>query len=125
VSALEDLDRSGLIDDERFAREVVRDQGNRRMAGDRAIRTGLRAKGVAPEVIEQALAASSTDEEGRALELARRRAGRMNGIAPEAAARRLYGLLVRRGFGPGLAREATRRALEELGTEGVVEGELS
>jgi hypothetical protein len=29
------------------------------------------------------------------------------------AARRLYGLLVRRGYGPDVARDACRRALED------------
>jgi len=54
------------------------------------------------------------DEAQRARELAGRRAMRMGSQAPEAAYRRLYGLLVRRGFPSGVAAEACRAALAEV-----------
>jgi regulatory protein len=111
--ALADLESAGLIDDRRFAEEVVRRQASGRLAGDRAIRTALAAKGVDPAVREDALAALG-DEAERALALATSRAGRLAGLGPEAAFRRLYGLLVRRGYGPGVARDACRRALARL-----------
>ena len=113
AAAIEDLEAVGLVEDGRFAREVVRDQAGRRASGDRAIRAALRQKGVAPEVIEAAIAEEGSGEDERALELARRRAARMGGLDPEAAFRRLHGLLVRRGYGPGLARDVARRALSE------------
>lgn len=111
--ALTDLTDAGLIEDGRFARELVRDQAGRRLSGDRAIRGALRVKGVAADVAESALAEAG-DEAGRARELATRRAMRMGSLAPEAAHRRLYGLLVRRGFPPGMAAEACRAALAEV-----------
>jgi hypothetical protein len=43
--------------------------------------------------------------------LAESRAYRFAGLAPEAAYRRLYGLLLRRGYGPSIARDACRAAL--------------
>jgi len=112
VTALEDLQRAGLIEDRRFAAAVVRDQSDRRLAGDRAIRQALRAKGVSQEIVEEALS-SAGDELARATELASRRAARMAGLPPEAAFRRLFGLLTRRGYGPGTAREACSAALRD------------
>jgi regulatory protein len=116
-AALDDLESAGLIEDARFARELVRDQANRRFAGDRAIRGALREKGVSPEVADQALAEAG-DEAERAMEFARRRATRMLQLAPDAAYRRLYGQLTRRGFGPALATAACRAALAESGGVG-------
>jgi regulatory protein len=118
--ALTDLTDAGLIEDGRFARELVRDQAGRRLSGDRAIRGALRAKGVATDVAESALLEAG-DEAERARELATRRAMRMGSLAPEAAHRRLYGLLVRRGFPPGVAALACRAALAEAFPPGDVD----
>jgi regulatory protein len=111
--ALDDLERVGLVEDRRFARELVRDQAARRLAGDRAIRSALREKGVASSVADEALAASG-DERERARALAGRRAARLAGLAPDAAYRRLLGVLVRRGYGAAMAAEACREALAEV-----------
>jgi regulatory protein len=112
-SAIEDLTRAGLIDDARFARAVVADRGTRRLSGDRAIRTALFQKGVSAEVAASAMEEAGAESE-RALALARKRAVRMTDADPAASFRRLYGLLLRRGFGPGAAREACRAALAEV-----------
>jgi regulatory protein len=111
--ALEDLERVGLVDDARFAREAVRDQATRRLAGDGAIRSALREKGVDHATAEMALA-GAVDEGERARTLAVRRAARMMGLGPDAAARRLYGMLLRRGYDHSVAGEACRAALEEV-----------
>ncbi len=108
--ALEDLERSGLIDDERFASEMVRAQAHGKLAGDRAIRSALRRTGVGSEDVERALAAAP-DEAGRARDLAERRVRSMGALTPDAAYRRLFGQLVRRGYPPGLARDTAREAL--------------
>jgi regulatory protein len=110
--AVADLERAGLIEDVRFAREMVHDQSVRRLTGERAIRTALRQKGVAPEVVEAALQGAG-DEGERALRLASKAAARMSGQPPEAAYRRLFALLLRRGYGPATARDACRWALKE------------
>jgi regulatory protein len=118
--ALAELGEAGLIEDSRFARELVRDQAGRRLAGDRAIRGALRQKGVPTDVAESALQ-DAGDEADRARELATRRAVRMRSLAPDAAYRRLYGLLVRRGFPSGLAADACRAALAEAFPQADVE----
>jgi len=111
-AALADLEAVGLIDDGRFATELVRDRVGRRLMGDRSIRLALAEKGVPPEVAEQALSLAG-DETERARALAAARAARLSSLPPDAAYRRLYGILVRRGYGPSMAREAARRALAE------------
>jgi regulatory protein len=110
AQAVADLESAGLIDDRRFAAEVVRAQAAGRLAGDRAIRSALAAKGVDPAIQEEALAGAGEEAE-RALALATKRAARLTGMDPPAAFRRLYGLLVRRGYGPAQARDACRAAL--------------
>jgi regulatory protein len=119
--ALDDLEQAGLVEDSRFARELVRAHAGRRLSGDRAIVSALRQKGVAADVAEAALEEAG-DEAARARELAERGAARMAGLQPEAAFRRLFGMLVRRGYGPRLAREASRVALSDIfGADALVE----
>jgi SOS response regulatory protein OraA/RecX len=58
--------------------------------------------------------AGAGDEAARARALADRRAARLAGVPAEAAYRRLYGALVRRGYPPDVARDACRAALAGL-----------
>jgi regulatory protein len=121
--ALAGLEGAGLIDDARFAQEVVRDQSTRRQASSRAIRAALRQKGVAPAIAEAALETAETDEK-QARALAESKARRMTSLAPDAAFRRLYGLLLRRGYGHTVAREACRAALASA-FDGLAEPDLT
>jgi regulatory protein len=109
--ALADLQAVGLIDDERFARELARDRVSRRLEGDRMVRSALLRKGVARELADQVVA-DAGDQDERAADLATRKVARMARLEPQVAYRRLVGLLVRRGHPPEAAREAARRALE-------------
>jgi regulatory protein len=88
------------------------DQADRRKAGDRAVRSALRQKGVEEDDIVRALGGLG-DEAERARALATSRAGKLIGLEPRAAYRRLYGLLLRRGYGPDVARDACRNALAD------------
>jgi regulatory protein len=107
------LEAVGLVDDEAFARQVVEHELSRRGSGRRAIVSRLAAKGVARDTIELALeeVVPEADEE-RAVALARARASRLGGLAPEQAFVRLVGFLARRGYDSGVSRRAARRALE-------------
>lgn len=106
------LEAVGLVDDEAFARSVAEHGMGRRLEGRRAVASALAAKGVDRSLIEAAVAeAAGEGEEERAMELARSRASRMAGLAPEAAFRRLSGFLARRGYDSGLARRAAAAAL--------------
>lgn len=113
---LERLEAVGLIDDERFAREFTEHQLVARRAGRRAVASALAAKGVDRRTVDRVLAEAPGDDAERADDLARRRAERLRGVAPEKAFGRLVSFLVRRGHDPETARRAARSA---LGLDGV------
>ena len=100
--ALERLTELGYMDDARFARDWVRtrrEQGK----GPELVRAELKAKGIAPAAIADALAAykESPDEElSRVKALVERKLKQMEGQPPQAVARRIAGFLNRRGFSP-------------------------
>src|SRR5262249_26211558 len=114
-TALRDLERAGLIDDDRFARELARAKSGR-LEGNRSVRSALAKAGVAPQLSDRVVADLGGEAE-RAAELAERKAARMSRLSPEVAYRRLHGLLMRRGYAPDLARDAARRALVGLEDE--------
>jgi regulatory protein len=109
--ALAGLASAGLIDDERFAEQVVEHARTVKPSGRRAVLGSLLSRGVSRATAERALEGFAEGEESRAQELAARQAGRLAGLAPEVAFRRVYGLLLRRGYGPEVARTAARNAL--------------
>ena len=82
--ALETLERIGYVDDERFARTRA-EQLAARGSGDALIRHDLEGRGIAPEQVEQALAALEPEREraaaiaaqrGRSVKTARNQASR-------------------------------------------------
>jgi regulatory protein len=106
------LEAVGLVDDESFARQYADHRYGVRREGSRAVVSGLRAAGISPALAAATAETASEDEEERALRLARSRAARLAGIEPQKAFSRLSSLLMRRGYGPELARRAARKALE-------------
>ena len=112
-TALDDLEAVGLVDDERFAREVAEDR-RKRGYGPRAGLAALRTKGVDRAVAERVVEETQPeDEEERAIEVARTRLRRLEALEPAVASRRLLSFLLRRGYEPEVARTACRRVLEE------------
>jgi regulatory protein len=111
VDVLGRLERVGLVDDADFARQLAEQQFVHKRAGRRAVTSALIAKGIAPDLIEAVVAEAPDDEEARAEELARSKALRMGSVDPPKAFNRLFGLLMRRGYAPQVARQAARRAL--------------
>ena len=111
------LERVGLVDDESFARQVAAHQFRVRRAGARSVAGALMAKGVSRETVEAVLAEAPEAEEARAESLALSRVHRMAGIDPQKAFSRLSSLLIRRGYGPELARRAAREALDLQGPD--------
>jgi regulatory protein len=105
------LEAVGLVDDEAFARAFAEQQLGARGAARRAVRSSLAAKGVDRGTIERALEDLGGDEEARAVEVARRRARRLRDLRPDLAYGRLTSFLLRRGYGPEVARKAASRAL--------------
>ncbi len=111
--ALRRLAAVRAVDDRAFATAWVADRGARRGYGASRLRQELRRRQVPEELIEGVLAelAEERDEADEAVRLARERWARLPAsLEPDAAARRIVGFLVRRGYPPGLAERAARKA---------------
>jgi regulatory protein len=122
------FDEVGLIDDAAFAGQWVRSRHRFRGLGRRAIAQELRRKGVDDDVAGEALAeVDSAAEEQRARQLVDRKLRSLRADTSDeraVAARRLVGMLARKGYGAGVAYAVVRAALaargaedDELGTE--------
>ena len=114
-SVLERLAEVGLQDDRRFAAAFASDAADLRGVSARRIQLDLRARGVDPELAAAAATVHPDEEETRARDLARKRARGMSSLAPEVRARRLIGLLARRGYPADICR---RVANEVAGARG-------
>ena len=117
AAELDRLEAVGLIDDEAFARQVAAHEFGTRRSGRRVVTGGLLSKGVAPALVDRVLEELDGDEDDRIAALARSRAGRLTGLDPVTAFGRLTSFLIRRGYEPGPARAAARRAVGVEGAE--------
>jgi regulatory protein len=120
-TVLERFDEVGLIDDAAFAGQWVRSRHTHRGLARRAIAVELRRKGVSDEAAGEALAEVDAEaEERRARELVDRKLRSLavgTGEQRAAAARRLVGMLARKGYGAGIAYRVVKEALAERGAE--------
>jgi regulatory protein len=107
AAVLVDLERLGFVNDEQFARAWARGRIRLRGFGRRRIDQELKAKGVAPEIIREAVAEvfGETNETGTAMQVAEKKLGTMRHVEPEAQKRRLAGLLERKGYAFDVIRE--------------------
>jgi regulatory protein len=99
------LEELGYLDDEEFARTVVREKARR--YGPRRVSADLRRSGVdaelAQDVVEEAFSERSEVEAARSAA-----ARRYNRGGSDAEARRVYGFLVRRGYSADVCAEVAR-----------------
>jgi regulatory protein len=106
------LKELGYLDDEDFARLVVREKARR--YGPRRVSAELRRSGVDAElargVVEQEFAGRSEVVQARSAA-----ARRYNRGGSDAEARRVYGFLVRRGYSAEVCAEVAREYREALG----------
>lgn len=116
---LDSFQRNGLIDDEAFAREWVRQRFARRGKAPAMLDVELQRKGVSEADRAAALDAIDADDEREAAwGLARKKARSVKEIPEDRAQRdkelrRIVGVLARRGFSSSLSLEIARAALEE------------
>jgi regulatory protein len=111
-AALDDLEAVGLIDDEKFARELAAHEIQRRGSGRRLAIVALRRAGLNTELAERVVnEAAPGDEEARAEEIARARLSRLRGLDEATAHSRLVSYLLRRGYEGAVARAGAQRAL--------------
>jgi regulatory protein len=99
-AALAEAVRLKLLDDRLYARLWVEDRLLHHPLAREAVRRGLAEKGIASEVIEEALAESypPAKEKALALSLGQERFEHHRGLDREARARRTVSYLTRRGF---------------------------
>lgn len=110
----------GYVDDEELARQLV-SLGERQPLGRQALLEKLQRRGIDPalarRVMDQQLPRDR--EQAQAVELARRRLATLRGLERGEQARRLYALLVRRGFDDEVAQTALRAVLGSRGWAGL------
>ena len=121
AGALEALQRDGLLDDADFARSYVADKRRLSGWGAERIRRGLAALGVDGADVEAALGGPAEEGAGEELDRALAVLRKLGPPRPplEAARRRAYQALLRRGFAAGLAYAAVKRwSAEHAGSAG-------
>ena len=113
AGAIERLERWHYLDDADFARGWIENRQEHQPRGRRLLKQELREKGVAGEVVEQALEEAEVDELPAALALARKRLPSLRGDDPVAQRRRLAGYLQRRGYGWDVVGKVLQQVLGE------------
>ena len=118
TTVLDRFTEVGLIDDLAYARGWVTSRHGTRGLGKRAVAQELRRKGVAEDIIAEALDPIDADQErARALQLARSRYPQVMGLPYATQVRRLMGALTRRGYDVGLASAVVREVISEESTD--------
>ena len=102
----------GYLDDQAFAAFWVDNRTRFRPRSARALRHELREKGVAPDVIDQAL--TELDESDAAWDAVAGRLDRWRDLDEREFAHKLIGFLSRRGFSYAVARATCDRAWDQL-----------
>jgi regulatory protein len=105
------LERVGLLDDEAFARYWVQNRESFRPRGPWLLRTELRRKGIADDIITEALA--ELDPEDSAYRAAEARARRLAHLDRRDFFRRVGDYLKRRGFSYSIVRSVVDRLWNE------------
>jgi regulatory protein len=108
----------GLIDDAALAEGYALAQHRERGLAGRAVAQKLRRRGVPEETLRAAVDQIDSDSEiETAQALVARKLRSMQGLDPTVQARRLVGLLARKGYAPGLAHRVVRAAISDLADE--------
>jgi regulatory protein len=104
----------GYVDDAAFAQAWVQSRQRGRGLARRALAHELRQRGVDDDVARDVLDAMDPQAERAAAEdLVRRRLSSLRNQPDDVKARRLSGLLARKGYPPGLAQSVVRNALAD------------
>ena len=118
TTVLDRLVEVGLLDDASFAEQWVDSRHRHRGLGRQALSQELRRKGVDTETAAEAIAGLDADaEREKATELVRRRLPSLDRVEPQAAVRRLVGMLARKGYGAGLAYDVVRTEMAQRGAD--------
>lgn len=107
-----DFVKRGLLDDAKFTKLWIEDRQHLKPAGKLKLKAELAAKGIAQADIDEAIRVLTPEagEYGSALNLAKKRVGRLGNLDKQTIKRRLYGYLERRGFSYDVIGRAVREA---------------
>lgn len=112
---LDRFEEVGLIDDGAFARTWVSQRQQGKGLSRRVLAQELRRKGIDDETAKEALdGIDPADEAQAAHELVAKKMRSLRGVDQTTAARRLVGLLARKGYAPGLAYSVVREHLADV-----------
>lgn len=105
-SVIDQCARLGYIDDARFAEQWARSRLTLRCFGRRRIEQELRGKGIAREIVREAIATvvPAEEEHEAAKKAAEKKLRTMRSVEPQARRRRLAGFLERKGFSSEIIR---------------------
>jgi regulatory protein len=108
-ATIDKLKEFDLINDLEFAFSWVKDRLTFKPRGKRLLKQELWKKGIKKDIIDQVIEELCRDEEKSAFELVEKIKKRYKNLEPKVAKRRMYNLLLRRGF----SYETTRNALSQ------------
>ncbi len=109
---LDRMTEIGLVDDAEFAQSLVRTRTAGKGLAKRALVHELRDKGVGDAEIDAAVGTVDAESErARAEELVARRLRQLGGLDPQVQARRLSGMLARKGYPPSVVYAVVRDAV--------------
>jgi len=115
TALLDRFEEVGLVDDGAFARTWVSQRQQGKGLSRRVLAQELRRKGIDDEVAKEALDEIDPEAEAEAArELVRRKLRSLRHVDQTTAARRLVGMLARKGYPPGLAYAIVREHLSEV-----------
>lgn len=112
AAVLDRMTEVGLVDDPAYAVMLVRSRQATRGLAKLAIAHELRAKGIDDEVVQEAVGSITEESErGRAEQHAVKRLRSLQGLDPQIQARRLSGMLARKGYSSGIVYAVVRDAI--------------
>lgn len=118
---VERLTAQGYVDDAAYARQVARARVVTGGVSRRKVVTVLRRRGIPADVADEAIDATleevEFDEEGAALEVARKRLRALESLEPVQRRQRLYAFLARRGYESAVVRRVLAEVLRSPGSQ--------
>ena len=116
-AVMERLRRSGLVNDEQFARTWVENRTEFRPRSRRALAAEMRQHGLTHETIQQTLSETDLDEEAIAYQAGLKQSRKLSQLEWLDFRRKLSAFLARRGFGYEVIAPVVQRIWKEIQSE--------
>ncbi len=112
-TSLNNLEKAGYLDDKAFVKIWIKERAEVSSFGRHRIKNELLSKGIDSETIDRELSSlyAENEEEETALSVAKKMIPRYKSLDGKVVNRRLSQALMRRGFGPDIARKVLREIL--------------